>query len=134
MIVWAMACPLLLLGCRTDDLPVHPTPLPRLPHREAPARISRIGAARSLLAGPMSTGRRGDFRLENNQLALVVAGIGRRLGGALLDACLLEDGRDSLRSLAPVVGRGRLRSPRFHRLETEELGGTVTLRVEGVKV
>jgi len=98
---------------------------------QKPAQVQRIERTDQLLGGPLASGEIGDFRLENDRFAVVVANLGHPLAGALLDGCLREAGADSLRSLAPVVGRTRLTMPRFERLELEELGGTVTLRLVG---
>jgi len=119
-------------GC-TKHL-IDPRPLPPIPtaRRVDQVELERIERAERRLQGPLATGGLGDFRLQNDHIAVVVAGIGQPLGGSLVDGCPRQGGADSLRSLTPVIGRSRVSAPRFERLELEELGGTATLRLIGV--
>lgn len=121
----------LLWGCRTEGLPRHPQPLPSLPRQAGTTHLSRLERPDQLPPGPLVGAHLGDFRLENELFAVVVAGIGRPRGGALLDGFLRKGGADGLGSVAPVLGRRRLVTPSFERLEMEELGGAVTLRLSG---
>ena len=61
-----------LSGCGHTDLPRHPNPVPAAPRTEKPAVARRIDDVQALLPGPVATGRRGDFRLGNGEVALVV--------------------------------------------------------------
>jgi hypothetical protein len=119
-----------LSGCGHTDLPRHPNPVPAAPRTEKPAVARRIDDVQALLPGPVATGRRGDFRLGNGEVALVVAGLGGPDAGAVLDGAA-RGGQDALRGVTPVLGRRRLRPPVFARLELEELGGAATIRLVG---
>jgi hypothetical protein len=127
--IWAVVV-VALWGCSHTDLPRHPNPVPPAPKKKPAAKVRRVHDRKQLLPGPMATGRRGDFRLENSALAIVVAGLGTPDAGAVLDG-VARGGQDSLRRLMPVLGRLQLRAPILDRLELEELGGAATVRLSG---
>lgn len=128
-----VALPLLigLTACRTEGLPRHPSPLPHRARPVTAARVWRIEQPSQLLRGPLSAGKPGDFRIDNQRIAAVIAGLGGPDGGALVDASLPRGG-DSLESVSPVVGQASLSRPRFARLDLEEFGDAATVRLAGV--
>jgi hypothetical protein len=120
------------LSCNHPDPPLtHPRPLPSLERSAPPARVSRIERHGDLLVGDRAGGRLGDFRIHNDQVVVVIAGLARPRPGALVDAGIARVRADALGSLIPAVGRDVLRPPRYARADAEQLGGAATLRLTG---
>jgi hypothetical protein len=121
-----------VVACRGEGPALHPQPLPPLSNQAQAARVFRLERSADLLRGAQATGALGDFRIDNGEIALVIAGLASADAGAILDAGRRRAALDALRGVTPVVGRERMHRPRYDRVDVEQLGGASTLRLRGV--
>ncbi|WP_437809743.1 hypothetical protein [Sorangium sp. So ce1078] len=74
-----------------------------------PSRVRRITGPSDALSGPLAAGRRGDYVLENDEIAVVVDQLGpgaglAASGGHLIDAADARARRDELGQIVPRIG------------------------------
>ncbi|WP_437645498.1 hypothetical protein [Sorangium sp. So ce362] len=82
---------------------------PRAEGAARPARVRRITGPADALSGPLAAGRRGDYVLENDEIAVVVDQLGpgaglAESGGHLIDAADARARRDELGQIVPRIG------------------------------
>lgn len=76
------------------------------PEPEGPqkAAVRRVDADKDLFRGPRAEGKKGDWRLDNGEIAVIVEDVAGGAGGDLLDAVDARVGEDELGRLSPCLG------------------------------
>jgi hypothetical protein len=127
----ARLAPLLLASCSA---------LPPQAPRSGPARVFRIERAAQLLDGPMAEGTVGDWRLENDRIAVIVSGIDRptgfsQSGGNVIDAAARGPGgewtADELRHVFLYLNAEYPREALYDQARPATSGGRAALVVNG---
>jgi len=76
------------------------------PEAEGPkkAAVRRVEQEKDLFRGPRAEGKKGDWLLENGEIAVIVEDVAGGAGGDLLDAADARVGEDELGRLQPCLG------------------------------
>lgn len=101
----------------------------------SPARCFRIERAADLLEGPVAEGAPGDYRLDNDRIAVIVDGLGKaagfsRSGGTIRDVAP-TGGRDELRHVFLYLDDTFPREALYSRAVIGHEGGVASLLVRG---
>jgi carboxypeptidase family protein len=137
-LVAALAC---AAGCLGPPLPMPqaettPTaPTEASEHAARPARAFTVTRATDLLDGPAATGAIGDFRLDNDLVAVIVSAPGHALGfsesgGNVIDAAP-AGGHDSLGQVYGYLGDTFPRQPIYDRVDVVDRGTTAAVVARG---
>jgi hypothetical protein len=100
-----------------------------------PARAFQVARSADLIEGPVSDGQVGDYRLDNDRIAVIISAPSRAIGfaesgGNLVDAAPL-DGHDSLKQLFGYLGDSFPRQPLYERITARQLGRDAAIIVSG---
>jgi predicted metal-dependent phosphoesterase TrpH len=106
------------------------------PARSArPARAFAVTRAADLLDGPAADGRVGDYRLDNEVVAIIVSAPAHALGFAESGGNVIDvapaGGRDALQQVYGYLGDNFPRQPVYDRVDVAERGGTAVVVARG---
>lgn len=135
--LWASGClgpPLPLPETRPGGAP--PTVTTETPARGArPARAFAVTERGDLLDGTPADGRVGDYRLDNDRIAVIISAPAHAVGfaesgGNIVDAAPLG-GRDQLQQVYGYLGDTFPRQPIYERVDVLERAGTAVVVARG---
>lgn len=139
----AGGCLILVGGCLGPSLSlpdpnaVPPDDAPRDVAAEPPrpARAFRVARSADLLDGPVADGQVGDYRLENDRIAVIISAPERAIGfaesgGNVIDAAP-AGGHDTLKQLFGYLGDDFPRQPIYERIATRQMGREAAIVVDG---
>lgn len=100
-----------------------------------PARAFAVTSAADLLSGRAADGELGDYRLDNDRIAVIISAPRRVLGfgdsgGNIIDAAPVG-GQDELKQIYGYLNDAFPRQPIYQRLEVTEERGTATITAHG---
>ena len=130
-----------IAGCLGPTLPLPqettPAGTPAEPAERStrPARAFAVTRAADLLDGPAAEGRVGDFRLDNDTVAVIVSAPGHAFGfaesgGNVIDAAP-AGGHDALGQVYGYLGDTFPRQPVYERVEVVDRGATAVVVARG---
>lgn len=100
-----------------------------------PARAFQVARSADLIEGPVADGLVGDYRLDNDRIAVIITAPARAIGfadsgGNIIDAAPLG-GHDTLKQMFGYVADNFPRQPLYDRIEARQRGREATVVVTG---
>ena len=105
------------------------------PRTARPARAFAVTRATDLLEGATADGRVGDYRLDNEHVAVIISAPAHAIGfaesgGNVIDAAPVG-GRDALQQVYGYLGDNFPRQPVYDRVDVADRGGTAVVVARG---